>query len=152
MKNHFSGTYFRMLLVSMLTLGLTTGCLEKAADEASTEKDTPTSKATLSSWATANAAWAIRLDLTGANITGTAFTLVVKFSDSSETHCSATISGTEASGSYYVSGCASTTPGSGSMSDTVGGSAFQTGGAGTYVNNGTTFYWCRANAACFTYY
>ncbi|MDG0816781.1 hypothetical protein [Bdellovibrio svalbardensis] len=151
MKNLSTGTLAQVLLISIFTLGLTTGCLEKAAEEPSTDSGT-TNKATLSSWATANAAWAIRLDLAGANITGTPFTLTIKFSDNSETHCSATINGTEASGSYNVSGCASTTPGSGSMSDSTGGAAFNTGGAGTYVNNGASFYWCRANSSCFTYY
>lgn len=40
MKNHSTGTLARVLLISIFTLGLTTGCLEKAADEASTDPAT----------------------------------------------------------------------------------------------------------------
>lgn len=145
--------FTRILAISAVTIVLATGCLEKEEEQPSTGGGTTTTnKATLSSWATSNAAWAFRLDLSGANIAGTPFTMVIKYSDSSETHCSATLSGTEASGSYTVSSCATTMPGSGNMSDSTTASSFHTGGAGTYVNNGSSFYWCRANSSCFTYY
>jgi hypothetical protein len=150
MKNK-CGTFVKVLLMSVLTLGLATGC-EETAETPSTDGGGggSTNKAVLSSWATSNAAWAIRLDLSGSNITGTPFSLTIKFSDTSEIHCTATLNGTESTGSYTVASC--TAPGTSSMADSVGGSTFQTGGAGTYVNNGSSFYWCRANNACFTYY
>ncbi len=139
----------KMLLVAGLVTSTLTAC-EETAETPSTGGGGSTNKAVLSSWATSNAAWAIRLDLSGANITGTPFTLTIKFSDTSEIHCTATLNGDESTGTYTVASC--TAPGTSSMADSVGGSTFQTGGTGSYVNNGSSFYWCRANNACFTYY
>ncbi|WP_413583193.1 hypothetical protein [Bdellovibrio sp. HCB288] len=137
----------KMILILGLTISTLTACEEQAAEPSTGGS---ANKAVLSSWATANSAWAIRLDLSGANITGSQFTMTVKFSDTSEIHCDATMNGTESTGSYTVSNCVA--PGTSSMADSVGGSTFHTNGAGSYVNNGSSFYWCRANNACFTYY
>lgn len=113
---------------------------------------TASSKATLSSWATSNAAWAIRLDLNGANIGGTDFTLVVKFSDTSETTCAnSSLSGSEDFGTYITGSC-TVNPSGSSMSNVIGVAPFQTVGSGTYTNNGSSIVLCKANNSCSTYY
>lgn len=113
---------------------------------------TAAAKATLSSWDTGNGAWQIRLDLNGANKDGTPFTLIVKFSDTSETSCAnSSLSGTEDFGTYTTGAC-TVNPAPASMSNIVGAAPFQTGGAGTYTNNGGSITLCKANTACSTYY
>ena len=141
-------------LISKTALGLIILAFNFGCKETTEEVTAPSEsgKVLLSSWAVSNQAWAIRLDLSGANSTGSSFSMTIKFSDTSETHCTAVITGDDVSGVYNISACASTTPGSGSMSDVVGGPAFETGGNGTYSNDGTDFTWCRANTACFTYH
>jgi hypothetical protein len=112
----------------------------------------PDYKATLSSWKVeGGGAWNVRLDI-NANLSGTPFMMVVKFSDSSEVHCTtATLAGSEANGSWTASGCAST---GGTMADSVGGVPFTTtGGGGTYENLGNVLKLCRNGTnGCLNYY
>jgi hypothetical protein len=111
-----------------------------------------TPKATLSSWAVANSAWAMRLDINGANIDGTPFTLIVKFADNSETQCTNTVlNGNEYSGSYYTGTC-TVNPVNTTMSYGTTAAAFKTTSTGTYTNNGGSITLCGGGIGCSTYY
>lgn len=113
------------------------------------------SKATLSSWHVSNSAWAMRFDVAG-NTSGANFTLTVKFSDNSEIHCTNTqMAGTSTSGTYNAGTCSDVgggTYGTPYMSTSTGASTFDTGGAGTYSNTGSTLILCKNNSTCNTYY
>ena len=107
-------------------------------------------KATLSSWSIKpSAAWVARLDQ-NANFSGTLFTLVYKFSDTSEITCTATMSGTSASGTLTTTGCVANPAGSGMAASTGTGFA-STGGTGSYSNDGATLSLCRADTSCNDY-
>ncbi len=107
-------------------------------------------KDTLSSWTlTGGGLWKLRLDLNGANLSGTPFSMLVKFADNGEVTCLNTIlAGSEGNGSYQTGACSVTF--ASSMATTTGGVAFeQQGAGGTYTNDGTTFEFCRNVANCF---
>ncbi len=110
-------------------------------------------KDTLSSWALENGAlWTLRLDMNGANLSGTPFSMLVKFADSGEVTCLNTIlAGSEGNGSYQTGVCSVTF--ASAMANGVGGVAFeQQGMGGTYTNTGTTFEYCRNVANCFVHH
>jgi hypothetical protein len=139
----------------LITLTAATGCIKKeeavaAATEAGGTTTTP--KATLTSWNIGNSAWFARLDLNGANLSGTPFTLVFKYADNSETHCSGTeLTGTESSGTFEVTGSC-TGPGTGTMSDLGDPNIFETTGVGSYSNNGSVLKLCAtASTNCINY-
>jgi hypothetical protein len=137
-------------LITILTVFLLTGCkaASKAASSSGGSSGGGSSKAVLSSWATSNAAWAIRLDLNGANLDGTSFTLVVKFSDNSETWCTNSyLAGDQSTGTYNTGTCT----GHGGMSNSSP-SSFETGGVGSYTKSGSTFQFCKHDTSCYTYY
>lgn len=122
------------------------------------EEDDPVSgvdsKDTLSSWAVSNGAWAVRLDLNGANLLGNQFTMVVKCSDNSEIHCTQTeLIGSEGSGSWETKGTCTTpnvTPDS--MAESVNGTGiFASAAGGSYTNDGQELELCRGGAGCNQY-
>ncbi len=115
-----------------------------------TTATTTTTKAMLSSWSVSNRAWAVRLDLNSANLDGTSFTLVYKFSDASETWCTAALNGNELTGTYTTSSC--TAKGSNtSMSNSVN-SVLNTIGTGSYSNTGSVLSLCLHSGSCISYY
>ncbi|MBC7429355.1 MAG: hypothetical protein H7336_12125 [Bacteriovorax sp.] len=144
-----------ILVTLFITLTTAFGCKKQATSATATTTATATSKATLSSWHTSNSAWAIRLDL-AANTSGSNFTLIVKFSDNSEIHCSSTqMSGTSTSGTYNAGTCVNAfggTFGNPNMSTTTGAATFDTGGAGSYSNSGSALTLCSNGGSCSTYY
>lgn len=105
------------------------------------DNQTP-NKDTLSSWTLQpTTLWSARLDINGANLNGSPFTIVYKFLDGGETTCPNTImAGSEGNGSYQTGTCA-VTVGTAMSSGTLP-SSFQSSG-GTYVNDGTTLKICR---------
>lgn len=148
----------KTLLTLSLLITLTTaiGCKKQdevaAASATATGGGGATSKITLSSWNIGNSAWFARLDLNGANLSGTPFTLVFKYSDNSEVHCTNTeLTGTESSGTFDIAGSC-TGPGTASMADSSP-TIFETTGIGSYSNNGAVLKLCRTGAAsCNSYY
>lgn len=145
-----------MLALSLLiTLTTATGCKLKEEDVAALAAaagTTYTPKTTLSAWNIGNGAWFARLDLNGANLSGTPFTLVFKFSDNSEAHCSGTeLTGTQSSGTFEVTGSC-TGPGTSSMADSFGPTDFETTGIGSYSNNGSILKLCATGTTnCMSY-
>jgi hypothetical protein len=145
-----------LTLSLLITLTTVAGCKLKKEDAAAaveTGTTTTTSpKATLTSWNIGNGAWYARLDLNGANLSGTPFTLVFKYADNSETHCSGTeLTGTESSGTFEVTGSC-TGPGTGSMSDLGDPNIFETTGVGSYSNDGSELKLCAtASSNCIDY-
>jgi hypothetical protein len=139
-----------LLVVSFIN----SGCKKSTGAAASTTSSSGggSSKVMLSAWAVANSSFSYRLDTassSGANLSGTPFTVVVKYSDNSEVHCaSSSFSGTETSGSYDIANC--TAIGSGMCTSSP--TSFESGGAGTYSNNGTTLTLCKADTTCYTYH
>jgi hypothetical protein len=104
----------------------------------------------LSSWSIKPyGAWSARLDV-NANLSGTPFTLLYKFADTSEITCTATMTGSEASGTLSTSACA-VGGAVGSMADQTGTSFAETGGTGSYSNDGSTLLLCRASTTCNDY-
>jgi hypothetical protein len=145
----------KILALTLALLALIS-CNKKDDDDDDDDGDTintPDSKETLSSWNIGNGSFYARLDLNGANLSGTPFTMVFKYADNSEVQCTNTImAGSEANGSYQNSGCSST----GGMATSAGGAVngsgwFPTGGVGTYENNGTTLKLCRNSGGCNEY-
>ena len=108
-------------------------------------------KAVLSSWTvTPGGAWTMRLDLGGANLSNNVFTLVYKFTDTSETQCSARMNGDQNSGTLTTTSC--TLDSNGSHSHTVGTVPFLTAGAGSYARvGGPIIQMCKANSTCHQY-
>ncbi len=139
------------LVVLSLILTLNFACKKKDAAAAVSSGSDTTSKATLSSWHVANSAWSVRLDLNSANLNGTNFTLVYKYSDNSEVHCSNTqMTGQSDTGTFNITGSC-TGPGTGSMADS-GPTNFETVGVGSYSNDGTVLKLCLHSGSCISYY
>lgn len=93
--------------------------------------------------------WTLRLDMNGANLSGTPFPMIVKFADNGEVTCANTIlAGSEGNGSYQTGACTVTF--ASAMATTTGGATFeQQGMGGTYTNSGIGFEFCRNVANCF---
>ena len=143
-----------LALSLLITLTTAIGCKkDEVADAAAATGGggTVTSKATLSKWKIINSAWFVRLDVAG-NLNGTPFTMVYKYSDNSEVHCTNTeMTGTESSGTLDVNGSC-TGPGTGSMADS-GPTDFETTGGGSYSNNGSLLRLCATGSTnCISYY
>lgn len=142
----------RVLLGALIVVGsLLVACGNDKSNNNSDGASAATShsKSLLTAWYVANQAWGVRLDVGGANRSGTPFTLVFKFSDTTETQCTGTMTGSEASGTYDAASCVDAGTG---MSDSVGGAVFETGGVGSYTNDGSTLSLCKANTSCLEYY
>jgi hypothetical protein len=132
-----------LIVLALLTLSF--GCKKQAA----VATTTTASKATLSSWAISNSSFSVRLDLNGANLNGTSFTLIYKCSDNTEVWCPSTsLTGPSDHGSYNIAG---TCIDNGGMSTSYLG-VFETGGVGTYTNSGTGLSLCKFNGSCLSYH
>lgn len=144
-----------LIATSALLLTLV-ACNEKEEDDAADVVATPapTTKATLSTWSVSNGAWSFLLADGGSNLQGTNFSMTIRFSDTSEVRCpNAVLAGSEANGTYDSGTCSlfpgPTTPDN--MAEVVGTAVFQTGGVGTYENNGSSLELCKFNGSCSTY-
>lgn len=149
--------YIKHLIATSALLLTLVACSEKEEDDAADVVATPTApvaKATLSTWSVSNGAWSFRLADGGSNLQGTNFSMTIRFSDNSEVRCpNANLAGSEANGTYD-SGTCSLFPGPtdpDNMAEVVGTAVFQTGGIGTYENNGSTLELCKFNGSCSTY-
>jgi hypothetical protein len=137
------------LLLSFSALLLTSiSCNKK--DNSGDTVAVPDYKDTISSWAVdPSSAYNIRLDLNGANLNGTPFTLVLKCSDNSEVHCANTVmSGSEGAGTFVSGACVDATGGPMSTAFTTTLANF---GSGTYTNSGTRLSICQSVGVCRDY-
>ena len=139
------------ILALTLALCALISCNKKDDDDDDSTTNTPDYKDTLSAWSVSpSKAWAVRLDLNGANLSGTPFTMIAKFADSSETHCANTVlAGSEANGTWSSTSCV--VQGTGHMAASTGTSTFTTTGSGTYENTGSSLKLCRTTNGCTTY-
>lgn len=143
-------------LILLGALLLTVSCKKDdaaaAASAAGGGGGTTVTKTMLSSWAvTPSSAYAIRLDVTG-NLTGAAFTMVLKCSDNGEVHCpNTTFTGDNDFGTYNnPSTCIHAVPGTANMCASFV-TMLQSGGVGSYTNSGGVLTICKANSSCFTF-
>lgn len=148
--------YIKHLIATSALLLTLVACSEKEDDDAADVGATPapTTKATLSTWSVSNGAWSFLLADGGSNLQGTNFSMTIRFSDNSEVRCpSAVLAGSEANGTYDSGTCTifpgDTTPDN--MAEVVTAAVFQTGGVGTYENNGSRLELCKFNGSCSTY-
>ncbi|MDO9181135.1 MAG: hypothetical protein Q7U04_01940, partial [Bacteriovorax sp.] len=128
-------------------------CVQNSGEAPTTSSSGTTTsaghKAMLSSWAISNSSFFVRLDLNSANLNGSTFVLIIKYSDTSEVWCSgAYLSGDEDAGTYNTTACVSHNGGMSSSNPTT----FQTGGVGSYTNDGTTLKLCPNSGSCLSFH
>lgn len=140
-------------LILMLCILTLVSCNKKEKADDTVTPPTLDNKDTLSSWDISTGGWQMRLDLNGANLQGTPFTMVIKFADNGEVHCVNTIlAGSEGAGTYETGACTDAFPST--MATSVTGVPFESVGPthGTYTNDGTNMIVCKNGTGnCFTW-